>query len=480
MSLMRSMNLVFRAVLILTLTIFVISCYPIAKTGDDDASTVIVDATEAPTAESESMSTVELGDHWAIGIGGDYSDHTSKIINTEDDGLLVVGWTKSGGIGETDGFVLKLDKDGALQWVKAYGGSNDDFFRSAVQQSDGSFIVAGETKSFGDAKGDAWLLKLDRHGNPIWQKVISSPANEYINSIEVSTDNEIYLTGTAEIDEERWQDIWAAKLNIEGQVVWQKLYSTTITEYGRIVKRTHDDSIVLAGWAANRGTYNIYMMDLDKLTGDVQWSNMYTLRGNQTLTDLIHSVDGDFLFVGNSFVPGTGRSGIIFKTSRNGDLDWAKVIGSPDGADYIYEVAQIDDGFILSGESDSISNGGTDAWLLRVDEEGNVIRQIRFGDKDHDGFVSVLATEQHIFAGGYTFSFRSFARDLILFKTDLEMDISTCSYCGVTFATSTSTDEIVVSPWDSFSVNDLDVEIREISGAVKDISRDFYHRLLFP
>jgi hypothetical protein len=64
-----------------------------------------------------------------------------------------------------DFWVLKLDGSGNIQWQKTYGGTNWDWASSIRQTSDGGYIVAGYTDSFGSGNGDLWVLKLDSSGN---------------------------------------------------------------------------------------------------------------------------------------------------------------------------------------------------------------------------------------------------------------------------------------------------------------------------
>src|SRR5713101_8433830 len=54
-------------------------------------------------------------------------------------------------------------------WARTYGGFSLDVFYSVQQTSDGGFVVAGETGSFGD--DTTWVVRLDGFGNILWQNV---------------------------------------------------------------------------------------------------------------------------------------------------------------------------------------------------------------------------------------------------------------------------------------------------------------------
>jgi hypothetical protein len=55
-------------------------------------------------------------------------------------------------------------------WSRAYGGSGTDEARVIVSTSDGGYVVAGTTQSFGAGNRDVWVLMLDGSGNMQWQK----------------------------------------------------------------------------------------------------------------------------------------------------------------------------------------------------------------------------------------------------------------------------------------------------------------------
>jgi hypothetical protein len=77
----------------------------------------------------------------------------------------VAGYTYSFGAGSWDFFLVKTDASGDVQWAKTYGGTNLDRAYSVQQTSDGGYIVAGVTTSFGAGNWDALLIKTDANGN---------------------------------------------------------------------------------------------------------------------------------------------------------------------------------------------------------------------------------------------------------------------------------------------------------------------------
>jgi hypothetical protein len=102
---------------------------------------------------------------WARSYGGTREEVAWTIQQTSDGGYIVAGRTASFGAGGTDVWVLKLDGNGAIQWQKTYGGQADDSAISIWQTSDGGYVVAGGTESFGAGDWDLQVLELDEDGN---------------------------------------------------------------------------------------------------------------------------------------------------------------------------------------------------------------------------------------------------------------------------------------------------------------------------
>jgi hypothetical protein len=107
-------------------------------------------------------------------IGGSAWDGASSIIQSSDGGYVVAGWTYSFGAGYSDMYVVKLDSSGNVQWTKTIGGSVTDVAYSIIQSSDGRYVVAGETLGFGAGEFDFYVVKMDDNGNVCFSQNITN------------------------------------------------------------------------------------------------------------------------------------------------------------------------------------------------------------------------------------------------------------------------------------------------------------------
>lgn len=155
------------------------------------------------------------------GPGEDYGCETAP---TRDGGAAVAGVTKSFGTGEADVWLLKLTPRGRIQWQFTYGGTGQDLVYDVQQTSDGGYVLLGQTDSSGMRRWDLWVLKLDKNGNIQWEKTYGGVNGDYAHSIRQTRDGGYIAAGTTYSFGDVMGDAWVFKLDREGEIVWQNRY----------------------------------------------------------------------------------------------------------------------------------------------------------------------------------------------------------------------------------------------------------------
>ena len=107
---------------------------------------------------------------WTKTFGGSSNDRGYSVQQTTDGGYVIGGYTSSYGNGSADVWLIKTDADGDTLWTKTFGGSSNDRGYSVQQTTDGGYIIAGYTESFGNGDDDVWLIKTDSNGDSLWTK----------------------------------------------------------------------------------------------------------------------------------------------------------------------------------------------------------------------------------------------------------------------------------------------------------------------
>jgi hypothetical protein len=152
---------------------------------------------------------------WTRTYGGSRADMGYGIEVTLDGGLVMVGATASFGAGEYDVYLVKTDPYGALEWEKTYGGSQSDQGYSVRPVSDGGFLIAGTTASYGKGKFDGWALRTDPLGTVQWQRTYGGAASDYFN-FSVTDNNAWVLIGHTYSYGSGASDIFINKINADG------------------------------------------------------------------------------------------------------------------------------------------------------------------------------------------------------------------------------------------------------------------------
>jgi len=185
---------------------------------------------------------------WNKTWGGINYDYGNTVIKSNDGGCVVSGYTNSFGEGVYDAFLAKYDINGTLVWNKTWGGTGVDMGYSVVQTNDDGYLIIGYTISFGAGSNDIFVAKYDSSGNFVWDKTWGGTSNDRGYSIAQSTDGSFVITGdTFSFTTAGGYDTFLAKFDISGNFVWNSLWGGVNTDTGRQVIKTSDDGYSVVG-----------------------------------------------------------------------------------------------------------------------------------------------------------------------------------------------------------------------------------------
>ncbi len=206
---------------------------------------------------------------WKKSFGGSNNDWPYYIQQTNDGGYIMSGMTMSnngnvsGNHGDRDGWVVKLNEAGGIQWAKTLGGSGPDEAWSVIQTSDGGYIVAGSSGSNdGDVTvnhgfNDVWIVKLSEAGVIQWQKSLGGSNLDGAKSIIQTADGGYILAGESMSNDGNVSvnhgntDFWIVKLNVEGAIEWEKSLGGIGLDVARSVCQLNNGSYVVAGYVSS-------------------------------------------------------------------------------------------------------------------------------------------------------------------------------------------------------------------------------------
>ncbi len=353
---------------------------------------------------------------WDKTFGGSRSDEAKAIIETKDGGYLVAGKTISYGNDGEDIWLIKIDKNGNKIWDKTFGGSRSDEANAIIETKDGGYLVAGKTSSYsyGNYYPDAWLIKIDKNGNKIWDKTFGGSRSDGANAIIETKDGGYLVAGYNDFNHDYKKDAWLIKIDKNGNKIWDKTFGGG--ELHSIIE-TRDGGYLAAGTTRLYNDDYVWIIKIDK-NGNKIWDRTFGGSEFDGANAIIETKDGGYLVAGFTYSYGNGGSDVwLIKLDKNGNKIWDRTFGGSrtDGANAIIETK--DGGYLVAGYTSSYDKGEGDIWLIKIDKNGNKLWDRTFGGSEWDYPYSIIDTRNGGYlVAGFTHSYGNGGSDVWIIK----------------------------------------------------------------
>jgi len=333
--------------------------------------------------------TDSLGDTlWTRAYGGSSGDRGRCVRQTSDGGYIIAGTTMSFGAGERDVYLIKTDSAGDTLWTRTYGGIRSEFGFAVMQTLDGGYVIVGETASFGAGMADVYLVRTDAAGDTLWTRAYGGAGDDKCYSIDYAWGSGYIFGGYSRAAAPYYDDFFLLRTDTLGNTLWSRVYNRLDTQYGRCARQTTDGGYIIVGEHSPAGPddADVFAIKTDS-AGDTLWTGTY----GGVRDDLGYSVDqtciGNHVFVGwsKSFHSDPWFKLYVLETDPWGSEIFSQVYGPPLWWTYGMSVQQtLDCGYIISGYAitDDPSRG-TEVYLVKTP---GIAQEI------HDGAVIALGS----------------------------------------------------------------------------------------
>jgi hypothetical protein len=385
---------------------------------------------------------------WQKSFGGSSDEWLQALQKTSDGGYIFGGPSSSAisgnktspNYGNYDYWVVKVDANGDKVWENSSGGSDHDELWCIQPTTDGGYILGGYSasgisgnKTAPNLGGiDYWIIRLNGAGNKLWEKTFGGTGDDYLYSIQPTTDGGYILGGSSASPVSGTKtnagfgssDWWIIKLDASGQELWQRTYGGSSDETLRSMCPTSDGGYLLGGesasdvsgnkTAAGHGGRDFWVMKIDANGNDL-WQNSFGGSAEDSIWSLL-PVQNGYLLGGPSasFPSGNKSSSLCYATTAgapdfwvvkldsNGFEVWQHSYGGNDG-DSLFSLQEAKDGYILGGSTSSGATcnkttprlgsfGSFDAWLVKTDANGAKVWETGFGGNNGDVLQAMQRT----------------------------------------------------------------------------------------
>lgn len=348
-------------------------------------------------------------------------------------GLIICGESKPS-TGTSDAFAVYLNNNFDTLWTHAYGGNQDDYFRTVKNTFDNGFVFGGGTYSFTSSL-DAWVVKTNANGIVQWAKTISGSSLDEATDIIQTSDSGFVATGTTASFGGGSNDIYLFKLDKAGNLQWTKTYGGSGYDAGYKVVQSFDKGYTIIGKAGSycSGYSNMpYLLHTDSL-GNVLWSKCFSMSTNGCCPKL-DTLGKDYIVAGsfNTGFPNNNQA-LLMRLDSVGNVIWAKQYDvSTNFGEYANWFDKTNDGgYVLAGTTSSCGSGNSDAFLMKVNSSGDTVWTRVSGSSGNNTFSYVKQLNDGSYlAVGY--STANGNGDIYLMKTDSSAYALPCSIesCG--------------------------------------------------
>jgi hypothetical protein len=353
---------------------------------------------------------------WTKTYGGIYEDEGYMVRETRDQGYIIVGETFSFGPGtplHSNVYLIKTDIDGNIMWTKTYGDTADDWGYSVQETTDEGYIITGYTKSFGAGNADVYLIKTDAFGNTILTKTYGGSEDDIGYSVQETTDGYYIIAGSTKSFGAGDYDVYIIKADLDGDTVWTRTYGGTDKDCAYSIQEAVHDCYVITGVTASFGAGgdDFYFIKM-KEVGDTLWTKAFGREENDMSYYVQETSDSGYVIAGTGNWGFIGYEMVYMKLDFDGDTVWRFCNGSlnDDCAYAVQETSQ--GGYVVIG------NFSYDVYLIRTDPDGYAIWSDMYGGRYEECGFSVQETiDQGYIIAGRTNSFGAGLWDVYLIKT---------------------------------------------------------------
>ena len=330
-------------------------------------------------------------------------NQNAKTLNIQNydpqyiDGIYSLKVFNEFGSVETKKFMIGISI--TTEWEKTF----DNTIADVIPTPDKGWLVGGSIYSNETSK--LFISKIDSDGKSLWSKTFSGEGHDTMAGISPSPDGGYLIlassSSNSSIDKSEDSrgaiDYWLIKIDALGNKLWDKTYGGKLDDEAIFISPAHESGYLLGGRSHSSKSH-------EKSEDNIKSSDHLNNNGSFTSDVIEPDLDEE-----EYFEDYLGYDYWVIRINEDGDIIWDRTLGSS-GDDWINSIAlSKDGGYVITGDSDGPADGNKtqehiggiwDFWIIKIDQNGNSVWDITLGGEADDEWPVINAVEDGFVAIG--------------------------------------------------------------------------------
>ena len=307
-----------------------------------------------------------------------------------------------------------------VAWEMTYTTEPDESLFASLSRREGGFVFAGRTRDYDEEKNvisRLWMVSMDSSGDVLWDRFYDAVEPSWL---EEGYEGGFILGGSVRRSTEAGsRDLfYLAGLNQGGDIVWELEWGEA--ELNRISGVVHDNTggYYIAGTTGRfaAGSQDVYAGRVDG-QGFLAWNRTFGGTSHDSAHCVAPSGEGGCLIAGYSdSFGGSSRRIYMIRIDEDEEVIWERDYGQHSWNEAQDVIGTPDGGFIIVGKS---SSDDGEAYILRVDRQGSPVWERLYTGSVNSGFKDVVRLEGGDYlAAGYYYADREGPAEIYLVQFD--------------------------------------------------------------
>jgi hypothetical protein len=315
---------------------------------------------------------VDGRERWVGSYDDGFIEHGYSLLETPDLGFLVAGDIRQTPQSAANVYLLKTDRDGAKEWSQQYGGPGTDVaYRIIPTPAAGGYLMVGWTDTDGNSPFDVLLVKVNAQGAQEWIRSFGNPdGNDFGRSV-VALDDGYLVAGTGLNPQTGSQDILLLRTDPAGDLLWQQYYGeNNDIDEGHDLVLHPDGHVYLTGYKGSMSDAFLLKLLPD---GTEIWSSEWGGSLGDQAFDLAVAANGDLALTGITEISATNSDAFLARADTAGNLLWWQPLGRGNHVDLGQSLTSTQDGgFAVTGYNSLFGTFLNDLTLTKTGPTGLV------------------------------------------------------------------------------------------------------------